>query len=432
MKKLIALLAVIGFVPTAYAATAGDITWNGEYRLLYTNNSNPDFNEDAVDADSDQSWNQRTRLGLTARAGEKVTFNGTFVHNTQFGANADQVPGGDKQGGAGADANEQNSIVVNEANFSWMAKEDLMIRAGRGSATFANGLVISANDWNPVSKAFDGVLAAWMHEKVDVKGFGVWGATGDDYNDIGRFFGVAADFKALPAFLKTAHVHYIVVKRDEGDYTINGDAGTAPKEDTTRLGVTLAGDAAGVDYSLTYAMYSGETENAGTSTDIEASLMDLEVGYKVPAAMNARFHVGYHTDSGDDSGADNKRYDGFHYDTHNNAGLMDVLAWGNLTYMRLGASFKPSDDITVAAEYFQFTQTEQDDATKSVAQLGTVAGTDLDGEDDLGTELDLSVTKSYSDNFFTTASYRMFTPGDEFGADGDDYNQIYIEGKLKF
>jgi hypothetical protein len=438
MKKLIALLAVIGFVPTAYAATAGDITWNGEYRLLYTNTTNSnDFDDDNSDEVNNQVWNQRTRLGLTARAGEKVTFNSTFVHNTQFGANADQIPGGDDVTGTGPNATsaaEQNTIIVNEANFSWMAKEDLMIRAGRGSATIGNGLVVSSNEFQPVQKAFDGVLVAWMHEKVDVKGFGVWGATGDDYNDIGRFFGVAADLKALPAFLKTAHLHYIVVKRDEGPYTINGDTVSAlnldGKEDTTRLGLTLGGDAAGVDYSVTYAMYSGETELTGTSTDVDASMIDLEVGYAVPAAWNGRFHVGYHTDSGQDSGSDNTRYSGFHYNMHETAGLMDVVGWGNLTYTRIGANMKPTDDISVGVEYLMFTKTEKDDDVN--AEDGVTAVAAVDGEDDIGTELDLSVTKTYSSNFSTTASYRMFTPGDAIAADGDDRTQIYIEGKLKF
>jgi hypothetical protein len=108
---------------------------------------------------------------------------------------------------------------------------------------------------------------------------------------------------------------------------------------------------------------------------------------------------------------------------------MDLFGWGNLTYMRLGASFQPADDITVAAEYFMFTQTEKDGAN-------TYRGAnrnDVDAaEDDLGTELDLTVTKKYSNNFAISASYRMFAPGDEFGANADDYNQAYLEGKLTF
>src|SRR5690606_13738108 len=135
-------------------------------------------------------------------AGEKVTVNGMFVHNTDFGANADQEPGGET---ASANPNDQNSLLVNELNLSWMVKEDLMIRAGRGSATLANGKVVSANDYDNVARAFISILSAMMQEKVDVNVFGVLDVTAEydeiKVSNIGRFYGITADFRSLPAFL---------------------------------------------------------------------------------------------------------------------------------------------------------------------------------------------------------------------------------------
>src|SRR5690606_35815724 len=161
-------------------------------------------------------------------------------------------------------------------------------------------------------------------------------------------------------------------------------------------------------YTATYAMYSGETQVAGggATTDISASMIDAEVGYSMPATMGLRVHVGYHTDTGTAAGTtDNETYSGFHYDMHNNAGLMDRFTFGNLTYMRVGAAVHPSDDVTVGLEYFMFSQTEADQA---VDANGVNANTT---EDELGNEIDLVVTKKYSNNFSTMLRYGMFQPG---------------------
>jgi len=95
-----------------------------------------------------------------------------------------------------------------------------------------------------------------------------------------------------------------------------------------------------------------------------------------------------------------------------------------LTYMRVGASVMPSDDVTVGLEYFMFSQTEKDDA--SVAH-------EMDAnEDELGTEIDLVVTKKYNNNFSTQLRYGIFQPGDEYGPNADDHSQVYLEAKLTF
>ena len=138
-------------------------------------------------------------------------------------------------------------------------------------------------------------------------------------------------------------------------------------------------------------MQSGD-QGTATETDISANMMDLEFGYSLPEMMSSRFHAGYHMDSGTPgTGATkNETYDGFYYDKHNNAGLMDVVGWGNLTYMRAGFTLSPMEDLTVAAEYFMFTQTEKD-GDNSVK--GAVRP-DVDADEDaLGIELDLTVNK---------------------------------------
>jgi len=431
MKKLIALIAVLGFVPYAHAADGADFSHSGEFRLQYTNDMNADLDDDAADS-PDQTYHQRLRWGTTVRAGEKMTAHFTLVHNADWGTSGgtDQTPDTVPVNAAPGNAGTQNLLIVNEAYMTWMASDAWSLKMGRGSVTMADGRFVSANDFGPVAKAFDGALAMWDQE---IAKFGFFGVRGADYgklgsggfNESGDFFGAMADFKSLPSFLKSAHLHVVEVKKDATAAVADN------KEATMKIGTSLTGEAGGVDWRLNYEMEDGEkTADAGTKTDVSTSMIDAEIGYAMPDMMNSRVHFGYHTDSGTSSGTDDETYDGFHYDTHANAGLMDIIGWGNLTYMRLGGTMMPSDDITVGLEYLMFTQTEKEDAVYGTDGTALTAGDTT--KDEIGNEIDLWVTKKYSNNFSATARYSLFQPGDEFGASPDDYSQLYLETKLTF
>jgi hypothetical protein len=323
--------------------------------------------------------------------------------------------------------------------------------------------VISANEWEPVARAFDGVMLSYDHEMVRANFFGVMSAradafdkgTGDDIHDnrSGRYWGLSADIKALPSFLKMANVHYMMIKRDGGEYSTL----ELEKEDTVRYGFTVAGDMMGFDYRATYAINDGDMTDGTDNVSIDASMMDLEVGYSLPAMMNLRVHANLHTDSGDkiaagDDGYDNNKaetYAAFHYDSYPAAGKMDILGWGNLTYTKVGVSLDPMEDLSVAVDYYMFTKTEKSGASfgkNGFANLGRNVGGDSsydvfaletsDEKDDLGTELDITVTKRYANNFSISGRYSQFMIGDAFKKAASEFNedpkQIYIEGKLTF
>lgn len=429
MKKLIALVAVLSYVPFAHAQE-GNWTHSGEYRLQYFNNENDPSNT-LSGGDTDQFARNRVKLNTTVRAGEQMTFNVGLVHNSIWGANPDQTPDSVGVAAAPGTADTSNLLLVNEFAMSWQASDELMFKVGRITQTLGDGTVVSSNDWYPVAKAFDGLGAMYDLEKVRLGAFAVAGARSTvANNNYGNFYGIVADWKDLPAFLKMAHFHYITVSRDQGSY-----AGVAvDKEATQRIGLTLAGDTAGIDYKGTYAMYSGETETAaGVSTDIDSMMMDFEVGYSMPALMNLRAHVGYHQDSGDSSaGGDNETYEPFHWDSYNRAGLMDVFGWGNLTYLNAGVALAPMEDLTVGVEYLMFSKTEKNDDAYNINHTAITNASTTAGEDDLGTELDLVVTKKYSNNFSIQGRYGMFTPGDSWGNNDDTFTQYYLESKLTF
>jgi len=423
MRKLMALIAVVGFASKALADN--HMTQSGSYRLIYTNNANADFNEDAASDAHVKSWNQRTRLNTAIKAGDNMTAQVNLVHNAQWGLNGgnDQYPTVDT---TSASNQSHNLLNVNEAYINWAINDQWSARIGQGSFTAGDGTVISANDWEATSKAFTGGLFTYDHEMARIGLFGVEGyATASATDNLSaQFWGLNVDVKSLPDWLKMVNFHYIMVKSNV----------TTSEADHTRIGVTAKGDTANVDYRATYASLTGD-EGDGSGTDdlsvkVGSSMMDAEVGYTMANVKNLRVSLLYHTDSGTDSGTKNKTYQPFHYDRHNNAGLMDVVGWGNLTYQRVGLSMDASDAIKVGADYLIFTATEKADGNVSNGQAAlTLADA---SKDDLGTELDVWVTKTYSSNFSINARYGMFTPGDRLAADGDNNTLMYLEGNLTF
>jgi len=440
MRKLIALLAVVGF---ANQALADNHTHSGSFRAYYQNDSagQGDWNEN--DGGQTQDIYQRLMWGHDYKVSDNVSVHATLLHHARWGTNADQYPG-DRLSSVTTNARSGNTVTVQEAYATWNISDDSMIRFGRGSLTVGDGRVVSANTWEQVNKAFDGIMYTKDHEVARVNFFGVRGGTQDETaysaqtnptNNSGNFYGVSADIKSLPSFLKMANVHYLVTRTDTADYVL-GDGTVFPvsaaaEERGERAGITLGGDAAGFDYNLTYALQMGEVGSA-TTTDIDASMMDLTVGYSMPTVKNLRVSAQYHTDSGTDGSGDVTQYRGFHYDIHNNAGLMDVFQYGNLTFLRAGVTLDIKEDLTFGADYYMFTATETGATAFNITRVGGNHAIANAGDDELGSEIDVYVTKRYGSNFSAQVRYGQFDPGARLAASGDAWTQMYLEGMMTF
>src|SRR5690606_9188872 len=66
----------------------------------------------------------------------------------------------------------QNTLMVHEAWFLWKATDNMLVKSGRQSSTWGDGLVVSRNDWNPVPYNWDGLMArfSWDFLDLDVGG----------------------------------------------------------------------------------------------------------------------------------------------------------------------------------------------------------------------------------------------------------------------
>jgi hypothetical protein len=167
-------------------------------------------------------------------------------------------------------------------------------------------------------------------------------------------------------------------------------------------------------------------------------MMQAEVGANFPAFMSSRLFFKWHQDSGqkDNTSTKNETYDAYFHEQHCSAGCMDILDWGNLTFMEIGLTGKPTDTTDVGLSYWMFSRTEKGAKTNApiAGTDGNISGANLD-KSALGNEFDLWAEHHYNSNLSTIARVSQFMPGDYYKANSgpkDTITQVYLEGKFTF
>ena len=420
MKKLLAVLATASL---ASSAMATEYKWNGAFTTFLTQLDNYDGDKNANDSSDDLASYLDLKLDILKSDSLNVHVNLRNINYWGSTANFD---------GSNNTKKDQNSkgnhLVLQEAFANWKMSETTSLKIGRGGMELAGGELVSKNLFDDHLTAFDGILLTHELEQVRLNAFYVRGAdfrTADQYNDEadaggftgtgsyqdtpanwdtkhGTFYGLTAEIKVLPAFLSSLNVHYVAANSPE--VAVAG----VDKRERTWLGLSTKGETAGVDYRLAFVQFN--LDNTTDDVKEDATMIDLEVGYTMANLNNFRIAGVYHTDG--------EHYDAFHYNAHDNAGLMDVVGWGNLTEMAVKLSVDAMADLNVMASYHMFTQTEKD--------VGTA------DEDEIGTEMNLSVTKKYDNSMYAKVEYGQFEFGKEYGDDTDNATRIYVETGFEF
>lgn len=457
MKKLIAAASLLAFVPAAQADHHGDFSHSAEFRARYLMQENANGRKDNHPK-TQSGVNHRFKFGSTFRASERFTAGLTLLHNAQWGEQdtgvAGQGPNNTTVGVRDGLGNGDNMILVQEAYGSWMATDDFSVRFGRLGMTMADGSVIDENDYERNPYSFDGVFGSYELEPVRINAWVVKysefvptnAGTTDLSDPEANAYGLSVDVKALPEFLNMVNLHVI---QDTKAHTANSANLTDQLgRSILRYGLTLAGDTAGLDYRAVYAGMSGDyiDVNPTTKTKASGSMYHLELGYSLPEMMRSRIYAAYHSDSGDKatSADKNEGYDPYFYNKHYNAGLMDVVNWGNLTYFSLGFTLMPMDDLELGLHYHDFSRSEKDASVNAGTNGGSLfestPGTPLTGAENdkkkIGSEFDFTAEKTYEGGFSLLARVGMFSPGaylkDTSVDIKDTYTQFMLQAKMNF
>ncbi len=488
MKKLIMLAAVLGLAHTAQAES--EISTKAEYRVRAAISQGADLQNDSTE----NAVKHRFKLATEYKASDTLAAQLTLVHNAGWGAQDVVFDNGtlisdrsnvNPNNGTNDILGGSTGLVVNEAYATWRLSDELTLKLGRGSFEGGAGTSIAANDFQDVMTAFDGVAAIYETDFARITGylikfadfgFDTSSSSSPNFDPEANTVGLNADLKFAPELFEFFNIGINQVRRDE--YTVIAefpDSALPPgtpvpinrnKETFLKYSLSFKANFAEMfSFRAVYGANTGEySDIAGDKGDIKSNMLDLEAGVHLEDTMNLKFSIGYHQDSGDSDPTDDnsEHYNSYYYDIHRYAGLMDVVKWGNLTYLSAKVSMEPLENFTIGAQYHIFTATEKEGytdissfssgnggfrginsslngistATGGAVQAGAVNAID----DDIGSEIDLYATHKYDNGLSLTARYGLFMVGDRVKNattanplfEAQDHQTFFLQGTMSF
>lgn len=463
MRKLLAAALLLAIAPMAQAQDKGksDFTAGGEFRVRDNWMMNEKGNKDQKPSNNN-SILQRFKLGVNFKATEKLSAHATMIQAAAWGQPDNENIGDRGNTTAGlTDNHERNFMSVQEAYGKWMISDDFYAKFGRMGFAFGDGSIMSMNDWEQQPYSFDGMTLNYEAEFGKFTGFafkyreyGLSTAIGNGNSTISdpehNAYGVVFDLKTKPEWLTTVNAHVI---QDQGD-TVWGKTQGSTVNSMGNMSITRAGFNAGaafmgmLDVKAGYERVMGKVSGATAGTgdvadankqDVESSMMQAEVGFSMPALMGSRWFVGYHQDSGTGAGETKlKTYDGYFTDLADGAGKMQLIAWGNLTYIDLGWTLKPTDTTDVGVKFYMYSKTNSDDYVRANVNGGGLfgAGSTKVGEKAIGNEVNVWAEHHYDRNFSILANLGYFMPGSSMKDDTinkkDAISQLLVQARMMF
>lgn len=383
MKKLAVALfvALLGFAFTA-PAFALENQFGGYWRVRMFNNT--DFDGEDVSSDGDiQKADTRTRLYYTAKLNDNLKFVNKFEMDATWGT------GGKSYGDIGADGvavEVKNSYI--EANLG-----STTVKLGTQGATIQRGFIFS-DDFSGLVVANGGF--AFLYAKVT--------EGGENMSDDASLY----------------HANYTF---DMGDLKVKPNvtyADMANDDNIWHLGVDLDGNAGGFGYWATAIYNGGELGDADVSAFLIGAGVDVAIS-DMASIHGQIFHATGDEDAADDDAeafitAGGESYYwaeimgyGVFDDQVSNASCDDSVS--NITAINLGISFNASEKLTLGADLW----------------YALLAEEDANGEDELGTEIDLSAAYTITEGLrmHFVAAYLFAGDATTGGAD-DDANPFEI------
>lgn len=370
---------------------------------------------------------------------------------------------------------------------------NLELRVGRWQASYGNDRLIGTLNWANQARSYDGARMKWDNKKnlwVDLFAFqvnetstggtdggGILGVAPSTATTDDVLYGIYSQYKFDGALKGNLIEPYLIVRAQSKDTSTATPVTKAAHEQRYTAGFRLDGKdisgLGGLDYTVEPAWQFGKVEydpdnivdgaTSGIAINGSAPIQAFAVyaggGYTFKnVAWTPRIGYAYVFASGDEKkgiGAA-KTFDHIYPTGHAQLGYMDVAAWQNIKDHQIHFSIKPTKKLGVDVKGHIFSLDEEADSWYSVAG-GIGAGVAGGGgviregadtfvdpktgltrnvDDDLGQEIDFTVSYNLFKNFGVVAGYSHFF-ADDFVEDtgagidrGSDW--AYLQTTLKF
>ncbi len=459
MSKLTLILALVLGVALVMPAVAkaevqnvkvsGDITIYGIYREDYDLITDKHTNTN----DSDAYYASITRVRIDADLTDNVSATIRLLNERDWNA--------ESTGTAASSDDTEIDLDLAYVVLKEMLYSPLTLTLGRQELRFGNNLVLGDPDTNATSadvnltardlsarKAFDAIRATLDFDPLTIDAVIVkitesnTGAAGNNDHDL---YGVNLGYRVSD----TADISaYLFVDIDEVPaLTFAGDgegtARTYEEDDTYVLGI--AGNIEPNDnltLSAEVALQFGELRDktgdtpAGTKTkDREALAFDLAATYAFDQAYSPTLGAKYIFRSGEEAG-NNGDYEAWNplYEDQITGLIADVVlaspvtgtnggVQNNCQIININGSIKPTEDVTLVVDYYNYTLDEH-------FKGGSFGAYTMTNDDDAGDEVDITLIYDYTEDVQLGLIAGIFWPGDAFAVANDD-TAAQILGSVK-
>ena len=408
---------------TTFWEGKGKIT--GQVRFRAESYSDFDFNDD-VSADNldDDFLLSRIRLAVDLKPNDMLRLYLQLQDSHQFETD---MPTAFRMGPAARE--DRVDIYQAYVDVDPFADIPLTFRGGRQILSYGSQRLIGGFDWSNTSRSFDAVKLMFDREECFLDAFAANVVIPEDrhanensHDD--NFFGLYGGWKGLPGGVW------------EGYLLFRNDNRPGQRRDIYTFGTRLAGKLPmneSIDYSVELVAQTGDLPGG---VDQEAYAAHFGVGYTFKDVSYApRVGIEYNFSTGDDDPTDDKNetLDNLFPTNHLHYGYMDLFSWRNIHNIRLSASAKPLEKLTVKCDLHFFWLDETDDAWFN-AGGGVIRPATPGADDFVGEEIDLTAKYKLNKHVAFQAGYSHFFAADfveDTGSD-DDADWAYFQTVLSF
>ena len=291
----------------------------------------------------------------------------------------------------------------------WRITEDLELIAGRVLYESQFHQIVSLNDYGPSWSHFDGAFLKYSLNAVNIS---LWTAflPPSPQEEPAKEGQTSYNTKALPhsplpqpakalkygagAFLDINLMLNYVDGFTAYAAWLNPFADTL-SEKMSRYGLGLKGKISKIRARYTF-VWAGHGQKP--TFNPEQDMYHFLLSWSAEPFFDSKIFAGWHRDS--------ENYQAWLYDRHNNAGLLDVFLWGNLTYWFIGLSAIVGNGFDISLSFYDFKPTKR--GSPLVKWLGALSGGAIDLSAG-GQEIDFQLKKHLRKDFEGQLSVGLFS-----------------------